>query len=1385
MKRYSISHILFGLLTITMVVIPFCANAEARGGEYVFRQFSPQGGFYYDGVKSIRQDGDQLIWAVMDNDVYRLDGYTYKRYYPQFKELGLAGEWEFRNLATNSHGELFVSTNNGIFRYNKLSDRFELHIDSAVQFLYFDGLDNMWVRQSDGTLCTWNEQDQEWTVPLRDGKPFKGFFSLTSHNQELYISNTYGKIFRYDYAENSLNLLFSFNDNNYLIQKIVISGKYIWALVRDRGLYKIGLVNSEVVDRIDFFSYENRKYKTDTKTFVIDNNNMIWLGAQQGMFIIDPQSKEYTLYRHNPNDALSLVNNSVWEIAKDSQNNLWIGTFGGGLSYVDINERAKFKTYLPLHNGLNYNVVSGFAENDKTVWVATEGAGINVIDKATGRFSYLGMQPNMTMDAYTQQASGARAANSLSSNNIKSIVVDEDQSLWIATFKGGLNHYNQLTQKVECFLSNTKDKNSLRYNDMRKIVLEPGLGLWVAYQAEETAISFFDLKTRNFTHYKIDNKNQYIFDIYRQNGEKLWILTHESLYLFNTKSKETQTISLPQGQNLNGQSMCSDSDQNLWIGTVGNGLLRYDHSKGSFTSINEILKFNVSTIFSISTDQAGDLWLGTDNGLFKYDVSENRFFYFSGKDGVQGRVFSPLASMQGKNGKLYIGGTNGFTVVNTEEIVINTFKPRVTITDFLIDNTVVDPSTIGLQSAENTNKYTIDLSSDQSNFGFRFTSNSYLSPEKNRFRYRLRGLDDRWVEVDASQRVVQYYKIPAGRYTFEVMATNNDSEWAEVITTVDITCRPPFMLSIWAFMIYAIILSCVGYLIFRYYMQHKKLRMQIYLDGLEGENKEKIHQSQLRFFTNISHDFRTPLSLILAAVERMRQEGLKDYYYRILNGNAQRLLNLVNELMDFRTVENGKMDLKVQKVDLRRFIEDISASFTDFAAEHSIDLIIAYDPKLEKTYIIDPKVVEKIVVNLVNNALKYTQNGGNVKVEIYAQSDNFRSKYTNNFTVKSDTALEKSFAIVVSDNGVGISKESIGSVFERFYKVKTNNTKAHLGTGVGLALVKSLVVLHKGEISIHSEREVGTDMVVSLSALGSAYRDVEFLADDFQTAHDEKGSINIEKEPSQMVDDHLSGLMSSVKKRILLAEDNDDLRGLIAGFLSQNYDVEQASDGVQASQILARTEIDLILSDIMMPCKDGVELCEEVKHNIATSHIPFVMLTAKIGQQHQLEGASSGADLYLEKPIDLNLLLVSLHNIFSHQQSIKAHYAKNYYAESSELATNDADSKFLHKFISYIDANIDKMDLDVSTIASEFGMSRSKLYTKIKALTDKSIVEFILNYKLRLVAKLIIENNISIVEAMDHIGIESQSYFTRVFKKEFGLTPAAFAAEHKKSRTNH
>jgi signal transduction histidine kinase/DNA-binding response OmpR family regulator len=607
-----------------------------------------------------------------------------------------------------------------------------------------------------------------------------------------------------------------------------------------------------------------------------------------------------------------------------------------------------------------------------------------------------------------------------------------------------------------------------------------------------------------------------------------------------------------------------------------------------------------------------------------------------------------------------------------------------------------------------------------------------------------------------------------------VLASNNDGIWSETPAVIRIVRKPAPWFSWPAYVLYTLFILGVLFLIIRYYNEKKNLKMQLYLDNIEKDKKEEILQSQLRFFTNISHDFRTPLSLIMASLDRLREDGIKEYYYRILNRNTQRLLNLVNELMDFRTVENGKMNLGIQLLDLNSFLEVVASDFSDYAKQRDIDFKVVCDPALQGGLYADKKIVEKIVMNLLNNAFKYSKEGSSISLETYSDINSFKSQYENSHTVRGDQAAEKTFSIVVRDTGVGISKESISSVFERFYKVNTVNADSHLGTGIGLALVKSFVLLHKGTITIFSEREKGTDMVVCLPSDTKLYKEGDFLKEKIvmdDIAKGEKEDVNEKLDEDILLCD---------KKKVLIVEDNEDLRSLIADSLSTDYEIIGASDGLAASKLVNSMEPDLIISDIMMPLKDGVTLCHEIKSNIDTSHIPFILLTAKTSLESKIEGVDSGADMYFEKPVNLNFLRISINNIFKHQQQLKEHYAKNYFADSAELSSNEHDNKFLKKFIDIIEANIDQSEMDVNYIATELSVSRSKLYTKIKTLTGKSIVEFILNYRLRKAARLIIEEDMTMREIMAQIGIESQPYFTNAFKKEFEQTPTAFAAKHKK-----
>ncbi|MDR0331941.1 MAG: response regulator [Dysgonamonadaceae bacterium] len=1349
---------------LILTLFSFLLGNVFSKNDYRFHTFSPEGGFFYDGIKSIVQDRDGFIWILQDNNILRLDGYEHKSYYPIFNSIDNHQRWFFNSMTVSPTGELYVATNNGLFIYNRTGGTFKSVFPGLVAELTIDSDNNIWLVHN-GLLHRYNSQTSEVIPSLYEGNTIRHIAHFCTEGEGLYMATIYDRIYYCNYIENpnEISLLYQFSHTHH-ITDIRRVGSKLWVLTREHGLFKIDTETKQIKGQFDVF-YEHEGEIISPRKLHIDKTGKIWIGTRQGLLIFDPQTNLYQVHRHSAANDFSLPNNSVWTIAEDAQKNIWIGTFSGGLSYVNIEDRPWFETYTTNRMMLNADMVSSFAEDDNSLWIGTDGGGINRIDKKTRQFTF-----------HHSSRNGTR----LLSNQIKSIVLDTGKNLWISMFVGGLSHYDTKTGQFTNFLV----ENGLLSNNLRKIILEKDSGLWIAYQMARPQISYFSFDTKTFTHYTLDEttSESYIFDFQRSDDGYLWLATPLKLYRFNIETRETEKIASEEGF-LNAQSLFIDKENNIWIGTLGNGLFKYNTKNKDFTPFEEILSLNISTIYSICADSDNHLWLGTDNGLVRYNIENKSYTKFDAADGLQGQVYYPLAAMKGKNGELYFGGTNGFSIITPQNITQNQHKPNVIIADFLIDNVSALPTFKDRNAGFFEN--TIVLTHRQSNFGFRFSSDNYLIPQKNTFRYRLKGYDDRWITVDANNRTAFYSKIPAGTYQFEIMAANNDGVWNETPSVIRIKRRPAPLLSGVAYFIYVLIALSILAAIVHYYNDKRKLKMQLYLNDLDKQKKEEIHQSQLRFFTNISHDFRAPLFLILATINNLKEEGVKKYYHRILHNNATRLLNLVNELMDFKTVENGKMQLQVQKMEINPMVKDLYLDFEDYAKKNNIDFNIALDTELEyyQTYI-DKQVLEKIIMNLLRNAFKYTHNGGKISIETYAEKSKFTSEYKNFHTVAGENTVANAFSIVIRDSGIGITKDSIESVFDRFYKVKTDNADNHLGTGIGLALVKSLVLLHKGEVTLFSEREKGTDIVVSLPFDSAIYTDNEFLNTESESEQMITRSLSENNEPKNAIKpiSYVDDISPKGKKRILLVEDNNDLRTLISKFLSSSYMITEAVNGVEALIILKDTEVDLIVSDIMMPVKDGISLLKDIKNDINTSHIPVILLTAKTDLETKLESSEFGADLYFEKPIDLNLLQLSIQNVFTQYRKLRERYAKNFFADSAELSTNEKDNKFLQKLTEVIENNLDSSDIDVNYIASELLVSRSKLYSKVKMLTDMSTVEFILQYRLRKAARILIEEDLPVYQVMQMIGIQSQSYFTKVFKKEFDETPTAFAAKHKKTK---
>ncbi len=1340
----------FLLLFLTLFyTISVCVATE----KYKFRTMSPDGGFYYDGVKSIEQDQSGFIWVMMDYELYRFDGYRYKKYYPYFASIAPTKRWIFHNMASDSSGRLYVNTNNGLYRYEQTSDRFEKIFDTTTH-VKVDNTGNVWVRyQKQWSIL--NTNTGRLNTPEYDGKaPDSGNTVFCLHNKDLYILAE-RRIYRFNQAENRFVLCLTLPDTGAGNIRFAQArrGK-LWVFADKDGLYRIDLSTFKVEEHCDPLPEVKN---SSPRTFYVDKKENLWFGTIDGLYVLDSSDKKLTPYKHSNADPFSLPHNSIWEIYEDRQSDIWIGTYSGALCYVSINSDNTFKTYHTQNSGLNYAPVSAFAEEKDYLWIGTEGGGINCMNKATGEFS-----------SFT-------GSNSVTSNNIKSLLIDPHDNLWISTYMGGIDVYNPARHKVANYRQCKEDSTSLLVNDVRKTIHEGDSGMWIAYQYPVPKVSYFSYRSRSFTHYSLDSTRNYayLFDILRQGEKTLWAISNEALYRMDIHTQRVEKIAPNDSIYLGLYTFCLDDSGNIWIGTIGNGLIRFDINTSSFIPQKNELHPDLYSIYSICYDN-GNVWMGTDNGLYCYNTADNHLMKFDKEENTQGQVYYPLASMKGLDGLLYFGGTNGLTVIDPKKISHNKHKPKAIISDFYIDHKAVHPNYVLDDSLT-----TVTLNYDQPNFGFQFSSDNYHIPEKNRFKYRLRGYNDDWITTNAQHRMVLYSKVPAGTYFFEVYAANNDGLWSDKPTVIKIVRKTAPWFSWPAYLFYLLTTAGIIYLIYRHFAEKKKLKMLLYQENIERDKKEQIHQAQLRFFTNISHDFRTPLSLILAALDKLRREGLKEYYYRILNGNAQRLLNLVNELMDFRTVENGKMNLRLEILDINRFVTEIANDFTDYAGQRNIDFRIKCNETLPGEIYADRSVVEKIVMNLLNNAFKYTRDGGRILLEV-KHGKEFTSQYKESYTV--GECIREAFSIIVSDTGVGISAESISSVFERFYKVNTVNTDLHLGTGIGLALVKSLVLLQKGTISIYSEREKGTDMIVSLPLDKTIFNQSDFVKPkEKETATEAPLPPAAEASASVEIKDMEDEYLPFLKKKVLITEDNEDLRTLIAESLSEEFQVMQASDGIEALKLIEETDFDLIISDIMMPHKDGVSLCHDIKSHVNTSHIPVILLTAKTSLESKIEGVDSGADLYFEKPVDLVYLKLSIQNIFRNQQQLKEHYAKNYYADSSELSSNEQDSKFLKQLIAIIDTNMDQPEMNVNLIAEELLMSRSKLYTKVKSLTGKSVVEFVLNCRLRKAAKLIIEENMTMREVMMQIGIESQAYFTNSFKKVFGETPTSFAAKHKSS----
>ncbi|WP_166461169.1 hybrid sensor histidine kinase/response regulator [Flavicella sediminum] len=1097
----------------------------------------------------------------------------------------------------------------------------------------------------------------------------------------------------------------------------------------------------------DFLFKNEKKIKTGVRSIAEDSNHNLWIGTYSGLQILNTKHQIFKKFTHNENNPKSLSQNSIYKIIKDSKGDMWIGTWAGGINYFDHSyDNFKQISSGASPNMLNYKVVSSILETkENNFWIGTEGGGLNYFNKKTEQFTYYTHDP--------------KDAKSISSNNIKSMVLDQNENLWIGTHDGGLNFLNTKKKPYVFEKLNKKQANGIELKNYRIISLLEDIdhNIWIG--TENNGAITYNTSTKEFT--RLESEIKFHNCLQQANNPEI-IFTGGSggLSKVNIRTKKTEDLHIIKSKGYKPRINCvfEENDNTIWTGTEGQGLFEFN------PKTKESKKYGIAegllneVIYAILPDDDNNIWVSTNNGISRLNLLTKKIKNFDESDGLQGNEFNYGAAHKNDNGILMFGGTNGLNYFNPRSIIENTFVPKVNISAIKVNNKPY------LNSIDNIQE--IKLKHDQNDFSINFTALSYSQANKNQYAYQLVGFDKNWNYVE-NKKEANYTNLDEGTYLFKVKASNSDGLWNEKGKSISIIILPAPWKTWWAYSIYIFVCLLISYFIRSFALTRIKEKNELKQEKLDKEKLEEVNQMKLKLFTNISHDFRTPLTLIIGPLQRMMKEKKGNSFiqsqHQIMNRNANMLLDLINQILDFRKSESGKLVLYASKSDLISFIKSVKTAFNDLANHKNVEYI--FESNFESLDVWFDKIkMKKIIFNLLSNAFKYNQDNSKISLKITNSKASFVTIEVVNF-------------------GEVIPKETLNYVFDRFYRFDQEGIQA--GTGIGLALTKSLVELHKGEISVTSSIEKGTCFKVSIP-LGDEHLDEDQKITENQEFKEEIDSTQpfyLEKDIS-IADTKETELQEKENHTptLLIVEDNEDVRNFIKGIFTKKYLVLEAENGKIAVDIAHKKQVDLIISDVMMPEMNGFELCEHIKTNITTSHIPVILLTAKTAEAHQKTGYTIGADAYITKPFDDAILEIRVDNLLKTRKSLISKFKKDIILEPKELTFTSADEQFLEQAIKIIEENISDPEFNVNYFTNKMNMSRSVLYRKLKAITDQSITEFIRTIKLKKAGQLIAQTQMNISEIAYEVGFNDLKYFRKCFKTLFKVLPSDYRIQNSQTK---
>lgn len=1185
-----------------------------------------------------------------------------------------------------------------------------------------------------------------------------------------------------------------------------------------------------------------------------DSRQRMWVGTNNGLYLYDWQTGKFTRFSHHNADATSLSSDIIKTITEDINGDLWLGTYNGLNKMVSFGRFQVFRHNNNSLNSLSNDVVFSLcAEKNGKLWVGTED-GINIYDGASNNFTRIGPDP--------------RNVFSPKSRCIRSIFIDDHGIYWFGTYGGGISKYDKNLALFNLKQSDIFDPSGLRSSSVTSIAHYKNNEVFVG--TDGGGIELFNRNTGLFIPYPIKSKlnsskkGLAILSLYLDRKKRLWAgtyhdglfcidpgtgkyeqfvadgsangpgqnnvsaitgdengeiwigtlgngvdiynpLTRKFRHLHGRPATNTALTRLPTNEYIS--SMIQAPDGNMWIGTIGSGIIVFHPADQVFTHYtkeengladdvvqamiftrngtfwagtnNGLSYFDLKTrkfrsytekqglannfVKTILEDDNGSLWLSTERGISTFNPEGKTFRNFSAENGVQQSSFLTGAGIRAANGDIYFGGQDGFNFFNPSKLPPGSTPGPVVLTELKVSNELVQPGENGPIHEQIGTSKEISLKYGQ-NFSISYVTLDYTSPKQNQYAYKLAGFDHDWNFVHHN-RTANYTNIDPGTYVFQIRSSNDGQHWNYPLTEIKVVVLPPFWRTSYAYVIY--VLAAAALLFFLRARGIKKLRNQfeaeqekikvkqlIEQERYEAERLHELDLLKIKFLTDISHEFRTPISLILAPVEKLLENKLAEAItadIRMIYRNVKRLLNMVDQLLDFRKMEENELKLNAKPGDVISFVTETAESFKDIAAKKHITLHIQH-PRATWQAFFDHDKLERVIFNLLSNAFKFTQNGGSVDLKTDLINEN---------------TLEPIFILTVSDTGVGVAAEHLQKIFERFYQPRQTNLILNQGTGIGLSITKEFVELHGGTIRAERSPEKGMKFIVEIPLVP--------VADVVAPNISEKQIAALLQAPQLTDAANETQTDISVKlPTVILVEDNDEFRCYLAEHLKQYYQIIEATNGKEGWQKTLSIHPQLVVSDINMPEMNGIELSRKIKADKRTCHIPVILLTAFTGEEEHIKGLRSGANDYLTKPFNFQILDARISNLLDLNRSLKNTYSKQIQLTSQKLVTESADVKLLNCIVKYIDEKISDPELSVEELSRYIGMSRGSLYYKLIEITGLTPVEYIRAVKLDKAAALLETSDYNVAQIAYMTGFGTPSYFSRSFKGKFNVLPSEY-----------